>query len=362
VAVQLVSCPGDIEIAVSPPFTGRGYSPGRQPGGSTGARIANEVTETAHIVERYIYSIVNRTLRISALIQMRLALDKCYIALTIPFDGARRHMNGLDLRPLSVGEILDRTFSLYRRHFLLFIGIAGIPQLLVLGFSLARTLLPGNLEDVTSTLALSLVYLSVALFAYLYSQGGTLLAVSELYLGRTTTIAGSLRNVSSELAVLFGVILLSGLAVGGAFLLLVVPGIYVACRLMVCVPAVLIENRSPREALSRSFDLTKDHAGRAFVILVLSVVLTYAAQLLLAIPAAVAMAAQVGGSNMTRFWLATTQVGSSIASILVTPILLIATAVFYYDLRVRKEGFDLQFMMDPNAQRVPRSSDIPSIL
>jgi hypothetical protein len=41
----------------------------------------------------------------------------------------------------------------------------------------------------------------------------------------------------------------------------------------------------------------------------------------------------------------------------------IATAVFYFDLRVRKEGFDLQFMMDPDAaQRVPRSSDIPSIL
>jgi len=49
-------------------------------------------------------------------------------------------MNGLDLRPLSLGDILDRTFSLYRRHFLLFIGIAGIPQLLVLVFSLAQTL------------------------------------------------------------------------------------------------------------------------------------------------------------------------------------------------------------------------------
>jgi hypothetical protein len=115
--------------------------------------------------------------------------------------------------------------------------------------------------------------------------------------------------------------------------------------------------------LSRSFGLTKDSAGRAFVILVLSVVLTYAAQGLLAIPASIALAAQVGGSGMARYWLALTQVGSSIASILVTPILLIATAVFYFDLRVRKEGFDLQFMMDPDAaQRVPRSSDIPSIL
>jgi len=36
-------------------------------------------------------------------------------------------MAALDLRPLSLGELLDRTFFLYRRHFLLFVGIAAIP-------------------------------------------------------------------------------------------------------------------------------------------------------------------------------------------------------------------------------------------
>jgi len=284
-------------------------------------------------------------------------------------------MNGLDLRPLSLGDILDRTFSLYRRHFLLFVGIAGIPQLLVLAFSLARILFLWNPLDRLGTLGtlgtgdlgtgflLLLVTLVIAVCAYLYSQGGTMLAISELYLGRTTTIAESLRNISDDIWSLLGVTILSGLAIFGAALLLIVPGIYVACRLLVSVPAALIEKRSPREALSRSLGLTKDSAGRAFVILVLSVVLTYAAQGLLAIPASIALAAQVGGSGMARYWLALTQVGSSIASILVTPILLIATAVFYFDLRVRKEGFDLQFMMDPDAaQRVPRSSDIPSIL
>lgn len=272
-------------------------------------------------------------------------------------------MSGLDLRPLSIGDILDRTFSLYRRHFLLFVGIAGLPQLLVLGFGIARIFLPGNAADVGMAVVLALVYLIVALVAYLFSQGATMLAISELYLGRTITIAESLRSVRSDLGYLFGVIVLSGLAIGGGLILLIVPGIYVACRLLVCVPAALIEKRSPREALSRSFDLTRDYAGRAFLITVLSVVLTYAAQLLLAIPAATALAAQAGGPSLIRFWTAMTQVGTSAASILVTPILLIATAVFYFDLRVRKEGFDLQFMMDPNAQRVPRSSgDIPSIL
>ena len=279
-------------------------------------------------------------------------------------------MNGLDLRPLSLGDILDRTFSLYRRHFLLFVGIAGIPQLLVLAFGLGQTLFSWSTTDIlTGTrnvgigVLVLIVYLLVAVFAYLFSQGGTMLAISELYLGRTTTITESLRNVSGEIWSLFGLTILSGLAIVGASILLIVPGIYVACRLMVCLPAALIEKRSPSEALSRSFRLTKDFAGRAFVILVLSVVLAYAASLLLTMPAAIALAARVGGSGMIRFWTVATQVGSSIGSVLITPIIRIATAVFYYDLRVRKEGFDLQFMMDPDAaQRAPRSSDIPSIL
>lgn len=49
-------------------------------------------------------------------------------------------MSHLDLRPLSLGEVLDRTFSLYRRHFLLFIGIAAIPHLLTLALGLLQVL------------------------------------------------------------------------------------------------------------------------------------------------------------------------------------------------------------------------------
>ena len=37
-------------------------------------------------------------------------------------------MGNLELRPLSVGEILDRTFTLYRGNFILFVGISAIPH------------------------------------------------------------------------------------------------------------------------------------------------------------------------------------------------------------------------------------------
>jgi hypothetical protein len=275
-------------------------------------------------------------------------------------------MTGLELRPLSLGEVLDRTFSLYRRHFLVFIGISGIPQLIVLAFNLtqlfaARSARLGGLS-ISFNLVLTLLSLLANVFAYLFSQGGTLLAVSDLYLGRSASIGGALRKVTGELAPLFGVIMLNGLAIGGAAILFVIPGIYVACRLLICVPSALIEGRGPRDSLHRSWDLTRDNAGRAFVILLLSIVITLAAQTIFTLPLSISLAASIRNPSLLLFWTAMIQVGSNVAAALVRPILLIATSIFYYDLRVRKEAFDIQFMMNPESQRAPNASGLPSII
>src|ERR1700678_147669 len=47
-------------------------------------------------------------------------------------------LDAMELRPLSTGESLDRTFTLYRRNFLLFLGISAIPHVLVLVLNLLR--------------------------------------------------------------------------------------------------------------------------------------------------------------------------------------------------------------------------------
>ena len=49
-------------------------------------------------------------------------------------------MTALDLRPLSLGELLDRTFFLYRWNFFLFTGIAAIPYSLLFAASLGSIL------------------------------------------------------------------------------------------------------------------------------------------------------------------------------------------------------------------------------
>ncbi len=307
-------------------------------------------------------------------------------------------MADLDLRPLSLGEIIDRTFSLYRRHFLLFAGITAIPQLLVLALRLAQSMFmtsPAVPKGVpveqlqgasTGLMAFGIVGVIVGLIvylvAYLFAQGGTVFAVSELYLGRMTTIGGSLGRMRGELANLFGVLLLNGILVFGAplacvvaaitaatpslvllgFVLLIFPGFYFACRLMGCVPAALLENIGPRASLERSFALTKDNVFRAFVIYLLYIILWWAAHLLLAWPFAVGVASAQKDPVMLRTWLSLTQLGTFLAEVLVNPVLTIAAAVYYFDLRVRKEAFDLQFMMNPTGPISPGAPGVARTL
>jgi hypothetical protein len=291
-------------------------------------------------------------------------------------------MSTLELRPLSIGELLDRTFSLYRRNFLLFIGISAIPQLLVLAFQLLETSFmptrfpvrpPASAEfqagafDLSGGSLLGIFGIGIVAFfiyvvAYLFSQGGTVFAVSELYLGRTTTIGQSLGRVRGELWSLFGVVFLNGLATGVAFLFLIIPGIYVACRLCVCVPAALLENLGPRDSLERSYGLTQENAGRAFLIFFLYVVILYAALFLFDVPFAIGIQFATHDPSMIRILTALMQVGNFVAAVLITPVLTIAMSIFYFDLRVRKEAFDLQMMMNPLAGGVPAPRNATSLL
>jgi hypothetical protein len=288
-------------------------------------------------------------------------------------------MAGLDLRPLSLGEILDRTFSLYRRNFLLFLGITAIPNLLILALNLAQTLLtelptPPTQRTVqelqsragSGLMAFGFVGLIVGvviyLVAYLFAQGGTVFAVSELYLGRTTTIGASLSRMRGQLGSLFGVTLLNGLAIMGATIFLIIPGIYLACRLVTCVPAALLEDLGPRASLERSFRLTKDSAGRSFVIFLLYFILLYAAIALFMFPFLFMVGLTAKEPGAMRIWSALAQVGNAVAAVLVGPFLTIATAVFYYDLRVRKEAFDLQVMMNPSGNFSSGTGGVPTML
>jgi hypothetical protein len=160
---------------------------------------------------------------------------------------------------------------------------------------------------------------------------------------------------------LFGVTLLNGLAVFVGLTLLIVPGIWLACRLIGCVPAALLEDLGARDSLERSYRLTEGSAGRAFVIYLIYFVVAMIAASVFMFPFdfMVGISASRHPDSL-RMWAALAQVGNTLGETLVTPILLIATAVFYYDLRVRKEAFDLQ-LMNPGSAVAPGPGIVPSM-
>jgi hypothetical protein len=290
-------------------------------------------------------------------------------------------MATLDLRPLSLGELLDRTFTLYRGHFLLFLGISAIPQVFVLVLQLAQTLVaparnifsfpnpnvPAQMPQfsvagIVSAVAFFFAVMIVSVIAYLLSQGATVIAVSDLYLGRTTTFGGAFRRVRGKLAIIFGVVVLTFLAVFAGCILLIIPGIYIALRLAVGVQAAVLEDVGPGDALSRSFALTKDNAGRVFLIFLLYAFLSYGLIALLGVPFIFGTFLAKNNPDLVRMFAMLTQVGSFIASSLVMPFGTIAMSLFYYDMRVRKEGFDLQMMMNPLGETAPPANGLPSLL
>jgi uncharacterized membrane protein YjgN (DUF898 family) len=155
--------------------------------------------------------------------------------------------------------------------------------------------------------------------------------------------------------------ILSGLATGIGFIFLIIPGIYLACRLAVSVPVSVVENDSPVASMERSMELTRDYAGQMFLLLLLVFVLTYVVAVLLQFPVMFfAISAAMAKHQVSLGVTAYSYIAEFLSQVLVGPIGTISAALMYYNLRVRKEGFDIQHLMN-SLGSVPRPlADAPS--
>jgi hypothetical protein len=281
-------------------------------------------------------------------------------------------MADVDLRPMSLGEVLDRTFTLYREHFLLFVGIAALPNLVMLlfrfGFLLfARSAAAGKPPNLASAGILGGIVLGAVGGALLMlvlvgiSQAATISAVSSLFLGQEISVADSYNSAKGHILGVIGIMILSGLATGIGLIFLILPGIYLACRLAVSVPVSVVENESPVASMERSMELTRDYAGQVFLLLLLVVVLSYVVAIMLQFPVmfftiAAAMAKHQVSFGVTAY----SYIAEFVSQVLVGPIGTISAALMYYNLRVRKEGFDIQHLMNSLGSAPRPLADAPA--
>ncbi|HSR23879.1 MAG TPA: hypothetical protein VLW53_10040 [Candidatus Eisenbacteria bacterium] len=262
----------------------------------------------------------------------------------------------LRLRPLGLGEILDDVFRVYRRHFWLLATIAlliSLPTLLLqfasgsadqFGFvvsaltSLANPsgLLPRTPPAPPNLALLGLSYLVLVLIVP-FTLGAITKAAIDLVLGGPVGVRSALAGVARRYWALLG---LSALYVLISPLVLCLPVfIWLFVRWGLAIPAMLAEGVGPIRALDRSWTLTGGHWWRLFGVLLLMYFLTSVvsgALAAFALPLAIAVPfvpAVVRGAIILTV--------DTLAGAVVQPALYLCVVLLYFDLRIRRESFDL---------------------
>lgn len=266
-------------------------------------------------------------------------------------------MDPAGLRPLGVGEILDVAIKIYRARF----GVMVKAVAVVLGpvFALSaivrisipagdtffETTQPGATPEFQGDEVWAFLAGTVLIFilAYLGSQlatGACFKAVSGAYLDEDPDWRESLQFARSRLGALLWLSLLMVLLLAPAFLACIVPGLYLYVAWSVAAPALLVEDVRGWAALKRSRELVKGRFWPTVAVLILVAVLTGILQaIFLGVLAGVV---GIGGNEVAQA--VADAIGQTASSALTTPLSAAVLAVLYFDLRVRKEGFDLELL------------------
>jgi hypothetical protein len=310
------------------------------------------------------------------------------------------------LRPLNIADLLDQMVRIYRARFGDLIAIAAV---ILVPLAVVRTIaaafwepgpelseLPVGFNMLMATggddtgITVLLTWLLVPLM-----QAATAMAVSVYYLGGQTTLGDAYRFGLRRWLRLIGVALLVGLAAGAAALVVVIPisllmGVIMAgigtgtgtgpaatvaivlvsvavmfaaligvvaimVKLALAAYAVVLEDRRAVASLRRSWDLTRGHFWRVFGTLIVVGLFVLIINLIVILPVYLLLSAAQAGVPETVSNIVMAAV-ASLVELVTVPLQIIATVLLYYDLRIRKEGFDLAMMAEAIGQpeRAPR--------
>jgi hypothetical protein len=312
------------------------------------------------------------------------------------------------LRPLSLGEILDRTAQLYRNNFVLFAGIASVYAGIALVLNLVQLGLTALLTSLHMTRQLPwfLIGWALLILPLVFIFAGAAMAannraVAWVNLGQPATIRGAYMSILPRLgrylwlmtiatficylpfALIFAFYLVFLLAYAGSkgllthaaaggdpqaaivlagsllvFVVLCIPAvayaIVMALRYSLAVPASVVENLKARQALRRSVELSKGSLGRIFLLGLLIAIIQIGLAVFSQMFFVVAAVKAAEHHGVLPLWV---QVAQQLVGFLtnsfIGPMYATGLTLFYYDQRIRKEGFDIEWMMQAAGMTVP---------
>ncbi len=262
------------------------------------------------------------------------------------------------LRPLGLGEILDAALKVYTRNFktlCLAVLVPVVPIVILTTLVTASASSAENAFDPTagidpasgqSTFSGAEVagFAVTALLTLLLTALATAActrAVADAYIGEPTSWRASLRFALRKLLPVIVVSILVVLLATVSLLALLIGAVYVGVRLTLSSPALLIEDLGPVAAMRRSWALVKERWWFTFGIFVISTLLVTILSLLVQ---GLLLAPLLTDSDNEVLGGILTSLGSIVANVFTLPIQAAVITILYFDLRVRKEGLDLELL------------------
>lgn len=303
------------------------------------------------------------------------------------------------LHPLRLGEILDRTAQIYRSRFLVFLGIAAIPAgtmfVLVAGLFGLMAWIGANARNGNTPSAvvwvlvviLSIIVVPATLGTSALGEAAMTDASARCFLGYPITIRNAYKTAWTRGWRYVGLLILQGLAIlvgpviaffglmavmiavkvsgyasndpsplfGGimflGFAVLFAIAVLMLLRLCMAFPASVVEQATAWSALKRGTHLSHGTKGRILVLYILGLLLNQILAWAVAIPAVIVLAFIPGlqGEAHSRLlgMIGTVLIYGMmfVVRALTKPVYGIALVLFYFDQRIRKEGFDIEWMM-----------------
>jgi hypothetical protein len=255
------------------------------------------------------------------------------------------------LRPLSAGDIVDEAIGLYRRNFRLFLSIGAVVLVPAGVIQLVLALLAGDAAlgiFTISSLSWWVLSVLVSFVSYVAVISTMALAASERWMDRPITVGEAFRRVSERLGSLVGLVLLYGAILLGLSVTIVgIPfAIYLFVAWLLSVQVLLVEGTGIRSALGRSRELVAGHWWRVVGIAILLAIIQAIISAFFTLPATVfgfgSVFSDPASSDVSPLVIALDSIGTTAGQIVVGPIAYCAYILLYYDLRVRKEGLDIE--------------------
>ncbi len=255
------------------------------------------------------------------------------------------------LQKMEIADILDTAIRLYRHNFLLLLEIVAIVQVVALAGNLVMiwfflgSLMGTQGEQVPwaaiiGGAPLLLVWAAGMIILVPLGQGALAFAISEAYLGRRISAFEAYRRMWPLIWRLLITMILVGLATAAGLIFCVIPAIILMVWFAVVTPTVAVERIWGPEAMRRSYDLVSGHGWRVFgTLFLLYLIVGVATYAIYALPTFGIMLLLSESNPLVAQSLS--QAIQTVASIIVEPVLMTGIVLIYYDLRIRKEGFDL---------------------